>query len=226
MQLFGFKNPFVQRLLWELVADLNGKAEQSLNISNEISKIEHDDCSQNVGTYSDLLLCLGRPHVTGKRSRRCENKNVKLHGETFLKRSRPQESTCSSIASNIKTKSINLGSPITHDVLEESEAHNHTSALAPMHIMSSVRESASCFSLKNGLPLNHIDIYDYQKGRDLHAERTSGVVDSTNGIATEIADSISKEEEHVSTLLNFCSVTGNLLNELLFIDDMLLPKIC
>lgn len=217
MQLFGFKNPFVQRLLRELVADLNGVAEQSLNLCDEISEIRHDDCSQSVGTHPDLLLCLRRPHVTGKRSKRSDNKNVNIHGGTSLKRPRPQEFTCSSIASKFKTEGcLNLGSSITHDFsAKEKETHNQTGASASMHLVSSVGESADCFSLKNGLLLNQIDISDDQQGRAVHAERTSGIADSTNVKAVEIIDSFSKEEEPVSTLMNFCSVTGNQLNELL-----------
>ncbi|KAI9105096.1 hypothetical protein K1719_022812 [Acacia pycnantha] len=179
LELFGFKNSFVQRLLRELVADLNGIAEQSLNLCNEASRLEHDDSRQNVGTHPDLLPCPGGPHVKGKRGRRCESKNGKLRGGTVLKRPRTQEFTCSSIAS-IKRK-----------VSEDNEAQN-TGVSAPMQIASSVGESPNCFSLKNGFSSNQI-ISNDQERRTAHA-KTSGVVDAKNSKALEITDSFSKDD--------------------------------
>ncbi|KAK4263611.1 hypothetical protein QN277_029000 [Acacia crassicarpa] len=179
LELFGFKNSFVQRLLRELVADLNGIAEQSLNLCNEASRLEHDDSRQSVGTHPDLLPCPGGPHVKGKRGRRCESKNGKLRGGTVLKRPRTQEFRCSGIAS------------IKRRVSEDNEAQN-TGGSAPMQIASSVGESPNCFSRKNGFSSNQIISHD-QERRTVHA-KTSGVVDAKNNKALEITDSFSKDE--------------------------------
>ncbi|XP_054823161.1 uncharacterized protein LOC129321425 isoform X2 [Prosopis cineraria] len=180
LELFGFKNSLVQRLLRELVADLNGIAEQSMNSCNEISRIEHDDSRQNVGIHPDSLLCLARPQVKGKRGRRRESKNVKSRGETIFKRPRPHEFTCSRIAS-IKRK-----------VSEGNEAQK-TGVSASMRMTSSVGGSPNCFSLKNGFSSNQIVSGD-QEGRTVHAETTSGFVDSKNSKAVAVADRFSKVE--------------------------------
>ncbi|GMJ09580.1 hypothetical protein HRI_004627200 [Hibiscus trionum] len=48
VEFFGFKNPFVQRLLQELVANVNGTAERSLlssSFCNGTSRTENDNGS-------------------------------------------------------------------------------------------------------------------------------------------------------------------------------------
>ncbi|XP_058747665.1 uncharacterized protein LOC131620558 isoform X2 [Vicia villosa] len=137
LEFFGFKNQLILRLLRELVADINGMAERSLvssNISNEVSKTEHDD----------LVISLERSCITGKRSR-CELKNKKLNGRsTPLRKNETAFGQRSSAIQNCSEDS---------DV-----AHNQVDVSPSLKIMSSVGKRSNCISSQNGLPLNHNDI--------------------------------------------------------------------
>lgn len=193
MQLFGFKNPFIQRLLRELVADINGIAERSLvssNICDGLSRTEHGDCSPNLGTHPDLLLCLGRPRVTGKRSK-YEIKDKKLHRGV---RSR---------ATNVKNeKSLGQGSSTTHCGSEEIRVHNHIGVSAFSQIVSPVGESSNCISSKNGSLLIPVDISDDKKLEAVPSTMSTGIVYSTNCKTIKMTGNLSTEEP-VSVLLNF-----------------------
>lgn len=202
MQLFGFKNPFIQRLLRELVTDINGIAERSLvpsNFCNEVSRTEHDDCHPNVGTHPDLLLCLGRSRVTGKRSR-SEPKNKKLNGGS---RPRSLELTCSR-ASDVKNeKTLGQGSSTTHNGSEEENgAHNQIGVSPSLQIMSSVGKRSNCISSKKELPLNPIDISEDKNVGAVPSERLTEFLYSANCKTTEITENLSTEKP-VSILFHY-----------------------
>ncbi|XP_038705729.1 uncharacterized protein LOC120001458 isoform X2 [Tripterygium wilfordii] len=100
-EFFGFKNPLVQRLLRELVANVSGTTEQSLPSSsfcNVTSTDEHDNRCLDACTYPNLLPYSAIPRVTGKRSRKPEN--MKSKSVTHLKRSRPQEKALPTVDEN------------------------------------------------------------------------------------------------------------------------------
>ncbi|RDY07457.1 hypothetical protein CR513_08430, partial [Mucuna pruriens] len=140
IELFGFKNQFIQRLLREQVTNVNGKAERSLvspNVCDGVTRTDNDDCCPNVGAYPDLVHCLAKPRVTGKRSR-CELKNKKYNVRA---RSQSLEFTCSR-SSNVKNeKSLGQGSSTTHYGSEVHEVHNQVGVSAPLQRMSSVGKS-------------------------------------------------------------------------------------
>lgn len=97
MQFFGFRNSFVQRLLRELVADVNGTAKQSLPSSsfcNGASGKEHDTESSDRCIYPDLQQYLARSRVTAKRSRKHKIMNEKSIIGVHLKKSRSEDLTC------------------------------------------------------------------------------------------------------------------------------------
>ncbi|XP_020533646.1 uncharacterized protein LOC105630963 isoform X2 [Jatropha curcas] len=97
IEFFGFRNPFVQRLLRELVANVNGVAEHSLLPSgtcNGASNMEHNNQCQDSHTCSDLLPYLSRPQVTGKRSKRFKIIDPKSLGIDGLKRLRAGNLKC------------------------------------------------------------------------------------------------------------------------------------
>ncbi|KAJ4961074.1 hypothetical protein NE237_020984 [Protea cynaroides] len=92
VELFGFKNPFVQRLLREIVANINGVAEQSFLSSsffNGASALEHETRFPDSRSCPDLLSCLEKPHITGKRSRKHKMTTINA-SESSLKRLRPE----------------------------------------------------------------------------------------------------------------------------------------
>lgn len=72
------KNPFVQRLLREHMANINEIAEQSL-LSSSFCKgaatTVQDNMSAIVCTHLDLLPYVESPQFKGKRSKRCEIMN-------------------------------------------------------------------------------------------------------------------------------------------------------
>ncbi|XP_027346611.1 uncharacterized protein LOC113858262 [Abrus precatorius] len=195
LELFGFRNPFIQRLLRELVADINGIAEQRLvspNICDTVSRPDHDDYFPNVSAYPDLLLCLGKPCVTRKRSR-CElkNKNIKIQA-------RPQslELTCSSGTSNVKNeKSLGQGSyTIQHGSGEVNGADNGIGESAPLQIMSCIGESSNCISSKNRLLLNPIDVCNNKSEGDVPSKRLTGFLYSSHCKTMGVTENLSTVE--------------------------------
>ncbi|KAK6921883.1 FY-rich, C-terminal [Dillenia turbinata] len=89
VELFGFKNPLVQRLLRELVANINGTAEQNLlssSIRDGSSGSVHNSQHERPSTNSELLEFLEKHHVTKKRSKRRNLLNNKLLSGTSSKR--------------------------------------------------------------------------------------------------------------------------------------------
>ncbi|KAJ9707739.1 hypothetical protein PVL29_000014 [Vitis rotundifolia] len=107
VEFFGFKNPFVQRLLRELVANVNGTAEQTLlsaSFCNRASGAENDTQLPDSCTYPDLLPYLEKPQTTGKRSRKQKNINMKSISGSAHKRLRPRELTDNSVASSSRQR--------------------------------------------------------------------------------------------------------------------------
>ena len=91
MQFFGFKNPFVQRLLRELVTNINGIAEQGPlppSFSNESSRTELNNRCTDARTSPNLPPFLARSQVKEKRSKRQEITNPESLSTSGFKRSR------------------------------------------------------------------------------------------------------------------------------------------
>ncbi|KAI5419480.1 hypothetical protein KIW84_043596 [Lathyrus oleraceus] len=173
LELFGFKNQFILRLLRKLVADINGIAERSLvssNFSNEVSKTEH----------GDLLISPGGSRVTGKRSR-CELRNKKLND-----RSRPLRKNETTLGQ--RSSAIHNGSE------DEDVSHNQVDGSPSLKIMSSVGKRSNCISSQNGLPLNHNDISGNEIERVVPSERQTGFLYSASCKSTEVTENLSREK--------------------------------
>ncbi|KAF1862814.1 hypothetical protein Lal_00040082 [Lupinus albus] len=198
LEFFGFKNPFIQRLLRELVADRNGISERSLvssNFGDGMSIAEHDNCAIDLGTHPDLLLCLERSHITGKRSRH-EIKSKSSYREV---RPHSQELKCSR-ASNVKNENnLGQGSSATHSGSdEEIGIHNHIGVSSSLQVISPASESNTGISSKNGLLLNPIPISDDKKVGSIPSKLPTGFIDSKNFKTTEINSKLSTEEEPIN----------------------------
>lgn len=168
------------------MADINGIAERSLESSNlctVVSKTEHDDHRPNVGTYPDLLLCLEKSHVTGKRSR-SELNDKKLNGGS---RPRSLELACNR-ASNVKNEmALGPGSSTTHNGSEEENGtHNSIDVSPSLQIVSSAGKRSKCISPQTGLQL--IDISGDKKGGTVPSEKPAGFLYSANCKTTETTD--------------------------------------
>ncbi|XP_048134764.1 uncharacterized protein LOC115752852 isoform X2 [Rhodamnia argentea] len=88
-EFFGFKDPLVQRLLRELVANVDGIAEPNLLSSSFCggpSLTEQVLRCPSSCSYPDLLACLVEPRITRKRSRRPENKGTRSSSEVPFER--------------------------------------------------------------------------------------------------------------------------------------------
>ncbi|XP_065860602.1 uncharacterized protein [Euphorbia lathyris] len=113
IEFFGFRNPFVQRLLRELVANVHGIAEQSLlssNFCNEASNIDHKKKFQDASTCSNLLPYLAGPQVTTRKSKRLEMNANSLNTDGSKKQRRypTSEQTCENLKYEIGEESSHI----------------------------------------------------------------------------------------------------------------------
>lgn len=107
LQFFGFKNPFVQRLLRELVANVNRTSESSLlssSFCNKPGKLEDANLYADARTNLNLLSYLAKPQSRKKRSRRSGIANKKLASTAGLKRPRTQDFSSNLEASDLEEK--------------------------------------------------------------------------------------------------------------------------
>ena len=195
-QFFGFKNPFVQRLLREMVANVSGYAEQNLLSSNfctEAPKTDDITCRSNASKSRDLLPYLERPKVTGKRSRRCEVMNTMSSCKPDQKRFRPQDLSYVAEAShpieeNQRTHGIG-------NVLPSLEEHcQKPSVLHPSLDLIPGQEEKGHIA-ENDLPLDYVD-NSKQLRSTVSAEETTLLTDSR---ATDLAGNLPNKEKSVST---------------------------
>ncbi|KAJ7943316.1 DNA binding protein [Quillaja saponaria] len=201
VEFFGFKNLFVQRLLRELVADINGTAEQSFassNFCNEVSRTEYGNCSGDSGTYPDLLLYVERPRITGKRSWRYEIKNVKSCRGALLKRSRLHAQAVTTGALMTQTKeNHNEGVTVPLPTSQEEYEVCQHKTISPAASELEVSDGEGHFSSKNNLALTSIDFSYHHSGKADPPHVTRELVDSRNCKSTEVADNIFMEEKLV-----------------------------
>lgn len=97
MQLFGFRNPFVQRLLRELVANGHGVAERSSVVATFCDrglKLEHERVEEP-HACPDLLPFLEKQQITRKRSIKYKNSSENLVNGAGIKRTCSQNSVSS-----------------------------------------------------------------------------------------------------------------------------------
>ncbi|KAH9772330.1 FYR C-terminal domain-containing protein [Citrus sinensis] len=184
VEFFGFKNSFVQRLLRELVADINGAAERNLlssSFCNGASSSKHDNQNSGACAYPDFQPYLQRAPVTKKRSRKNEVTNRKPVGRSGFKKPRPanemnHKHECSA------PPSISKG---------RNEFHKTQSAWQPsVHLNSKTnKERDGNFSAKDGFPSESIDF-------SVHLAEGSVIVQ-------EVANSLIVEEKPVSPSKNF-----------------------
>lgn len=183
MQFFGFKNPFVQRLLRELVANVNGTAERNLlssSFCNGASRMEHDNMSSNIRSSPDLLPYLARPQIRKKRSTRCEIKQSKLVNGSGLKRPRSKDLTYDARVSNLvqgNQVEPKHGFTITHTAPEENDQFPGASAVHSQ----SVGVDHNYSSAKHVFPLKSVDFSDQHGEKEAKNKFASSVnAKSTN----------------------------------------------
>ncbi|KAK9276843.1 hypothetical protein L1049_006380 [Liquidambar formosana] len=193
VEFFGFRNPFVQRLLRELVANVNGIAERSLLSSifcNEASGTEHDTQCSDPCTYPDLLADLARPQITKKRSRKHKIINKKSSiGRSSPKKLRHQDLTGNAESSNSRQENqwnhMDRNFMTSSVLKEENNVPNHPGALPLlMNLETVVLGKNSPFRAQ-----------DHLREEALLSQEESKLVSSENFITEAVANGLSTEEK-------------------------------
>ncbi|KAL7163734.1 hypothetical protein ACSBR2_039788 [Camellia fascicularis] len=191
VEFFGFKNPFVQRLLRELVANVGGTAEQSFSSprfgNGDSGTKNHTQCKESC-TY------LARtPQIKGKRSRKQKTINFKTF-EGSLKKLRPKDQMHNNDISDSRQGThcyLNGGTSMTYFALnEEFNVCNNSGALAASINLETVVEGENNpFIAKDGLPLESSHS-DHLK-EEVTPHKESNLVSSENCISAGIAGNLS-----------------------------------
>ncbi|XP_038997347.1 uncharacterized protein LOC120122221 [Hibiscus syriacus] len=192
VEFFGFKNPFVQRLLRELVANVNGTAERSLLSSsscNDASKMENDNGSSTICTAPELLPYLARPQIRKKRSTRCGITKSKLADSPGLKRPRSMDLIYVTEGSNLVKRNQVKDEhefPATHFASkDENDKIIEASGLRSKSVGKDVKNSPA----KDSFPLKFLDFL----GHHGENEAKSKFFSSQNAKLTRVAN-IANEE--------------------------------
>ncbi|KAK8488689.1 hypothetical protein V6N11_019853 [Hibiscus sabdariffa] len=197
VEFFGFKNPFVQRLLRELVATVNGTAERSLlpsSFCNGASRIENENGTSTLCTAPDLLPYLARPQIRKKRNTSCEIMQSKLAERRCLKRPRSEELSYGARHSNIVkgnqvkdehgfSATQNASKDENDKILEASIVH-----------LKSVGKDVENSPAKDGFTLKSVDFMDHH-GEN---EAKSKFISSQNAKPTRVANIVCEELEGFS----------------------------
>ncbi|XP_048319035.1 uncharacterized protein LOC107429040 isoform X1 [Ziziphus jujuba] len=197
VEFFGFKNPFVQRLLRELVANVNGTAERNLcSLSNLDSKADNDSRCPDTCTYPDLLPYLVRPHTTGKRSRRREIINEKSVSGENIKKPRPQDLTCVAKASNsIRNLRNHTVANSSLTVLNKDSGIGMHPASLPLSVdLIPVQEEKSHVS-EDGLQLKSVDMSNHLRELTAPPQEARMHMGLENCKSTGVASSSPMEEK-------------------------------
>lgn len=141
----------MQRLLRELVADVNGSVEKSLSSSHF--------CNEISSTKQDNQRPVEKPKVTKKRSRKSESTNTKQVDRSGSKRSRPQKLISNTEASNSlhekQTNCEHVNSVALSVAGKENKCHdNQGSVQASLGLDCNTAEEKDCNMPKDGLDLD------------------------------------------------------------------------
>lgn len=197
-QFFGFKNPYVQRLLRELVANVNGTAEPSLlstRIRDGVSGTKHNtECVESC--TSDLLPCLRKPVVAVK-SRKHKISKVKLVSEANVRRLRPQnqkqKSDASSSIQRIQ-RDHNGGSFSTSSASEEG--YNPVLS-ASVKLVTAVKEKNNSSMAEDGFCLDSSGSSEHLREEGLLPHEERKLVCPKDFIAIVEADNLNKDNANV-----------------------------
>ncbi|KAL0003640.1 hypothetical protein SO802_011201 [Lithocarpus litseifolius] len=210
VEFFGFKNQLVQRLLRELVANVNGTAERSLlssNFCNGASRTDHDIRHPDACTVPDLLPFLAKPQNKGKRSRKREIISAKAVNGARLKRSRPQDLVYDADTSRLtqeNQRNYNCGCFMPASASEEEyDVCKHPGALpASVHLISGSRGEKSPLSVKDEIPLDSIGFSDHLREEAVPTQEERELDDSENCKSAGITNNLPAEEKPLGRLLD------------------------
>ncbi|XP_057961058.1 uncharacterized protein LOC131153051 isoform X2 [Malania oleifera] len=198
VEFFGFRNPFVQRLLRELVANVNGMAERSLlssSFCNGASGTEHDSQCPGSCTYADLLPYLERPQITKKRRRQHKIKKRKPDSGARLKRLQSQDLMYNSDAPNC-SRGNDKNQNDKNCTTSALDACNFPRALpVSMGLVTTIEGGNGSFSSQDGLHLESFHFPDTATKDVLLPQKDSRLVPIGNCKSTGIVNNLSTDEE-------------------------------
>lgn len=211
MQFFGFKNPFVQRLLRELAANVDGTAEQSFfpsSCSNGDLGTKHRSQSTKSCTSPDDLLHSAKPQIKGKRSRRGKTTTFNSTCEASFKKLRPKDQNHQMHNNDDTThsrqgfqNSLNGRTSILYsDSNQKRDKGNDPEAMAAStSLETAVQGENDQFLVNDSLPLESSQHFGHL-GKEFPPHKESNHVSSENCISTGIAGNLSPLDQHVSIL--------------------------
>ncbi|XP_050203355.1 uncharacterized protein LOC126653495 isoform X2 [Mercurialis annua] len=210
IEFFGFRNPLVQRLLRELVANVNGIAEQSLVSSSfciVAPTIDPNSEYHDPSTSSNLSV-LEKPHLTRKRVKRGNNKPS---GCDDFKRLCAGDVT---YGSRKKKKSVPASTIIFN------EMHDSCIPLSP--VLAGLQSNCPtgkeniCSSDKDGLLLKFDDYPNDVREKVVLAERVRKPDNYENNKSTNVVSNSCAEEKPLDRLQD----TEEVISELKAVDAL------
>ncbi|GAB4829032.1 hypothetical protein Ancab_018691 [Ancistrocladus abbreviatus] len=198
MEFFGFRNVLVQRLLREMVSNVNGASDGSsvyTNSSHEASANNRDKLFPESSHYPDLIPYLEKCQTTGKRSRKYEGANMKPTCGTTPRRSCPQlqaDVACSNTKSKKQKSNSDKNLMISCTSLGESSICEVARTLP---VSMKFEPGKDVPLLVNGLPCKSDQVCDDSK-ETCYVAQEKGAVDSSGRCmsATPICTSFHNEE--------------------------------
>ncbi|GMH15255.1 hypothetical protein Nepgr_017096 [Nepenthes gracilis] len=139
VQFFGFRNALVQRLLREMVANVNGAEDGILLLTNfckGASFKKGDNLRPELCTYPDLMPYLAKPQITRKRSRKSKSVKMRLTCGATCKRNQPQllAKIDFSGSKQNKQRSENDANPMTFPTSDEECGICDDDGTLPVHM--------------------------------------------------------------------------------------------
>ncbi|CAK9142437.1 unnamed protein product [Ilex paraguariensis] len=202
VEFFGFKNPFVRRLLRDLVANVSRTSEKSSLspgiCSGASTPKPCPPCTESY-QYPDLLPYLEKPHFTGKRSRK--SINVQSCSLTPLKRLRPPGQMHKADATNIGQGIQNDRNSSTFSTTKKEHGDCDGPGVLPgsINLETVVDEVNSSFVAEEGTHLDSFGSRDDPEVAILLPQEDSKLISSTTA---EEAKNLSKDEKLVRVTLD------------------------
>ncbi|KAJ9174145.1 hypothetical protein P3X46_017205 [Hevea brasiliensis] len=207
IEFFGFRNPFVQRLLRELVANVNGIAERSLlssSFCNGASSMDDNNQYQDALTCSDVLPHLARPQVIGKRNKKREIVNPKSLSIDGFKRLRTGDPMFNGEPSNLthRNHKQSSSSPCSDFSFHEKCGSCTLPGALPVEVQLNciTGKANNHISAEDGLHLKPVDYTDHIRGKALPAHED--LASSENNKSTRVVMNSFAEERPLDRLQN------------------------
>ncbi|XVF85783.1 hypothetical protein PTKIN_Ptkin17bG0145400 [Pterospermum kingtungense] len=224
VEFFGFKNPFVQRLLRELMANVNGTAERSLlssSFCNGASRIEHENRSSNICSAPDLLPYLAKSQIRKKRSTRCEIMQSKLVNGPGLKRPRSKDLTYDAKDSNsVQGNQVKPKHGLSIANTASEEEHDQFPGASAVHSQS-VRVDHNYSSAKDVFSLKSVDFSDQHGEKEAKNKFASSLYAKSSSVTNSTSKALDRSQDTELEGLSFSMKTDDRHGDSLVPNDSL-----